>query len=338
MKQNDDKTALIWGRQRIGDVVMSIPALKILRKHAPRLKTRYVTTFYASELVRLTGLVDDVRCVRLKGGIRNFFRWWKLRREVSRGEYAPIFLLGKVSRYERKVGGVDQTVCIKDFPDGHTAERCANTIMAGLGLSEVDVPSPEVHIPDQPAITKKLDSFGLPARAHYLVVHSGCNRVLRGSGGAEGSEKLWPTEKYPPLFRRLREAHPELKLVLVGTESERPWIRRHLVEKLPPEVEPINLAGYTSIRETLQLLRHASALLCGDSGVMHLATMTGTPMVALFGPTDENSTGPFGVDQIALRIRAVPLEDAEKDPQCMDKISVEEVYHGLEEQLALAQA
>lgn len=332
MDNKDNPTALFWGRQRIGDVVMSIPALKIIRRHAPDLNVRYITTFYAGELIRLTGLVDDVRCVRHKGGLRNVFRWWKLRREVRRGEYQHIFLTGKISRYERKIGDPPATT-IRDFPQGHTAERCARTVMAGLGIEEVPIPSTEVEIPDRPEITNKFLSFGISPEDTYLVVHSGCNRVLRKRPGEAGSEKLWHPHKYGPLFDRLKHARPDLEILLVGTESERDWITEHIVDNLPPLINPHNLAGHTTIPETIQLLRHASCLLCCDSGVMHLGTMTATPMVALFGPTDENETGPFGAADRALTIRAVPLEEAREDPECMEQISVDEVFEGIQQQL-----
>lgn len=333
MHKSKQQTALVWGSQRISDVVMSLPALKLIRAHAADLDVRYVTTFYASELIRLTGLVDDVRCVRLEGGVRNIFRWWKLRREVRQGDYEHVFLMGQVPHYRRKIGDPAKAANIEDVPNGHTAERCARTVIRGLGIEDVPIPTPEVEVPDEQEITRKSLSFGLAPDDTYLVVHSGSSRMAQGKGTETEPGKLWPPHKYGRLFDRLTHARPDLKVVFVGTESERDWINAHLIDHIPHTITVHNLAGHTSIPEMVQILKHASCLLCVDSGVMHVATMTGTPLVALFGPTDENRTGPFGAGERARVIRAVPLPEAREDPDCMEKISVDEVFGAIQQQL-----
>ncbi len=329
MGEHDDKNALFWGRQRIGDVVMSIPALKLIRKHAPALNVRYATTFYSRELVELTGLVDDVRCYRSKGGIWNFLRWLKIRREVTRGEYQHIFLTGKVSRYRRKIADPSDLITIDDVPEGHTAEKCARVVMEELELGQVSVPSPAIDLSDDPDVRGRLERLGLSYDEPSLLVHPACNRIIRGHTDEGANEKLWPSSKYIPLFERLRDNYHNLQIVLVGTEEERPWIKRQITDRVSRSVKPLNFAGCTSIHDTLQLLRHSNALLCGDSGVMHLATMTQTPMVTLFGPTNENQTGPFGVGTEVVKLRAVPYSRAVDDPESMDKIRVDTVYDAL---------
>lgn len=323
------KKALFWGRRRIGDVVMSIPALKLIRKHAPALSVRYVTTFYSREVIELTGLVDDVRCYHMKGGIWNFFRWFKLRREVQRGDYEHIFVTGKASRYRRKIGDPSQTSCIDSTSDGHTAERCARTVIKGLNLEVADIPSTAIDLADDPKVKQKFRNHGLSPDKRYLTIHAACNRVVRGKGGDQGSEKLWPSDKYIPLLTRLRDKYPDLQIVLAGTEEERPWIQEQITDQLPDNINPLNLAGHTSIKAILQLLRHSDVLLSGDSGVMHLATMSRTPMVVLFGPTNESRTGPFSVDDQVIELRAVPYPEAIDDPFCMEKITVDDVFNAL---------
>jgi ADP-heptose:LPS heptosyltransferase len=325
--------ALVWGCQRIGDVVMSIPAMKILRLHAPHLHVRYVTTFYARDLLSLTGLIDEVRPVRLKGGIRNYLRWHKLRREVGREDYDRVFLLGKLSRFRHRIAEVKGFASIADQPKGHKAERAARTIMAGLGQGDAEIPSPRIAIPQDNRVVQKFRGIGLDLRAApYLVVHPGCNRLLRRG---TPSEKLWPPEKYGPLFERLAGRHPELRIVVVGAKKEKRWVQQQLLRELPAGLRTIDAVGKTAVGELLHLLKRASVLLAADSGVMHLATMTATPLVALFGPTNEEETGPYGVGDRAIKIRAVDPKAAKQDPRCMEKISVEKVLEAIEIQLKL---
>jgi ADP-heptose:LPS heptosyltransferase len=52
------------------------------------------------------------------------------------------------------------------------------------------------------------------------------------------------------------------------------------------------LAGALSVTELVAVVEHARLLICGDTGVAHIATATGTPSVVLFGPTSPAQWGP----------------------------------------------
>ena len=56
----------------------------------------------------------------------------------------------------------------------------------------------------------------------------------------------------------------------------------------------VDLTGQTPVGLLPSLLRQAAALITNDSGPMHIAAAVGTPVVALFGPTDPRKTGPYG--------------------------------------------
>ncbi len=61
------------------------------------------------------------------------------------------------------------------------------------------------------------------------------------------------------------------------------------------------LDGRTSLKTLAALYRRARVVLATDTGPMHLAVAVGTPVVALFGPTDPRYTGPPGTDHVVLR-------------------------------------
>lgn len=64
---------------------------------------------------------------------------------------------------------------------------------------------------------------------------------------------------------------------------------------------PVNLCGRTSIRMLIALIERAAAVLCHDSGPMHLAAALGRPMTAICGPTNPDRTGPYGRLEAVLR-------------------------------------
>ena len=99
--------------------------------------------------------------------------------------------------------------------------------------------------------------------------------------GAAHATKRWPIPHWQALTDRLRQLG--YGVVAVGGAQD-----RELVDALGARV--INVAGEFTLQETGACLARAAVLVSGDTGVMHMASGVGTPVVALFGPTVE----PFG--------------------------------------------
>ena len=143
--------------------------------------------------------------------------------------------------------------------------------------------------------------------------------------------KLWEDQKFAELGDRLR-AELGIGIVLTGGEAgplER--IRGRM------RTEAVNLGGRTTLRELACLYREAALLVTTDSGPMHVAAAMGTPVVALFGPTDPVRTGPCGPGHSVIR-RALPcapcLRKRCDNPRCMTEISVDEVFETVRERVA----
>jgi heptosyltransferase-2 len=98
--------------------------------------------------------------------------------------------------------------------------------------------------------------------------------------GAAHATKRWPLEHWQVLARWL--AGRGFEVVLVGGEEDRS-LGSALSEGAKCPVA--NATGLFGLQGTGALLRRAAAVVCGDTGVMHIATAVGTPVVALFGPT-----------------------------------------------------
>jgi 3-deoxy-D-manno-octulosonic-acid transferase/heptosyltransferase-1 len=101
--------------------------------------------------------------------------------------------------------------------------------------------------------------------------------------------------------------------------------------------EAVNLGGQTTLRELACLYRQAALVITTDSGPMHLAAGVGTPVIALFGPTDPARTGPYGTGHRVIRrgLDCMPCFRRRcKTRNCMRAIAVEEVFAATEEMLA----
>ena len=131
-------------------------------------------------------------------------------------------------------------------------------------------------------------------------------------GAARGTSKQWPAERYAETAAAL-VAQTGGSVVTLGTKSEYAACQQVAAAAAP---NGLNLAGATTMEELAAVLALSAAVLCNDSGGMHLAAAIGTPLVALYGITNPAQTGPLG-DSIRIlqhssrRTRDVPRRSSE---------------------------
>ena len=91
----------------------------------------------------------------------------------------------------------------------------------------------------------------------------------------------------------------------------------------------LNLIGQTTLEQLIEELRKCRLLLTNDTGTMHLATLLGVPVVAVFGSTEPSLTGPLGKGNRVVRhhVECSPcfLRECPLDFRCMKAVSAEEV-------------
>jgi heptosyltransferase-2 len=157
-------------------------------------------------------------------------------------------------------------------------------------------------------------------------------------GAASHSAKRWLPERFAALAAAL--ANDGAQVLLVGSESERELTRNvRMLAARPFQIK--NLAGETTLPSLAALLRAADLLVANDSGPMHLAAAVGTPVVALFGPTNEHATHPLAepgklrlVSAAKIECRPCKLDTCPIDHRCMDRIGVATVLAAAREVLA----
>lgn len=152
--------------------------------------------------------------------------------------------------------------------------------------------------------------------------------------GAEyGPAKRWPAEKFMAAAKEIQQRTNCVWLVFGGKNDV------ELADRIaggiqPPAAsrQPQNLAGKTSLRELMALLKICRVLLTNDTGPMHVAAALGTPVVVPFGSTSPELTGPGlpGAAPNHLLQAGAPcspcfLRECPIDFRCMHDISVEHV-------------
>lgn len=167
---------------------------------------------------------------------------------------------------------------------------------------------------------------GLQAQWRERLAAGGAPIIALHAGSAFGAAKCWLPDRFAAVAGAL--SAEGAVVLLIGAPGERELARR--VRMLAPHPEQIkNLAGETSLEDLVALLSVADLLIANDSGPMHVAGAVGTPVVALFGPTNEKETFPMA-DAGKLRIVKAPgiecspckLRQCPIDHRCMENIPV----------------
>ncbi len=148
--------------------------------------------------------------------------------------------------------------------------------------------------------------------------------------GARWKTKVWPAEKFGKLASEL-----SLKTVIAGGKSE--VGAADIIVSLS-QGKSLSLAGKTSLKELVEVIRHAQYVVSNDSGPMHIAAAFNIPVFAIFGPTDQTRTGPYGKGHTIIRegVTCSPcFKKTCSDMKCMNDLSVDKVYKTIKRITAL---
>ncbi|MDO9530007.1 MAG: lipopolysaccharide heptosyltransferase II [Syntrophales bacterium] len=139
--------------------------------------------------------------------------------------------------------------------------------------------------------------------------------------------KLWEADKFARLCDRITK-DLKAKVIFTGNRSD------GMIENIQSLMShpSVNLGGQTTLRDLAHLYSLSSVVITTDSGPMHIAAAMGTPVVALFGPTDPLRTGPYGRGHVVIRkeMSCSPCFLKKCDTRkCMKDITVEEVFQAV---------
>ena len=157
--------------------------------------------------------------------------------------------------------------------------------------------------------------------------------------GAEyGPAKRWPAERFIAAAQQIQSKTNCTWLLLGGKSDE--TVASQIQSAIGNQQSTINLAGKTTLRELMSLLKLCRVLLTNDTGPMHVAAALGTPVVVPFGSTSPELTGPGlpGDPRHNLLKSDAPcspcfLRECPIDFRCMNGIGVERVVESVVEAL-----
>ena len=139
-----------------------------------------------------------------------------------------------------------------------------------------------------------------------------CPSVALCPGAEFGQAKRWPEQSFAAVAAWVLKQKGDVWLL--GGAADREVCTRIAQSLGAPGSQVRNLAGKTSLSDAVDLLGAASAVICNDSGLMHVACAVDTPVVALYGSTSPGFTPPLHAQASALSL--VDLDDGALKLDC----------------------
>ncbi len=165
----------------------------------------------------------------------------------------------------------------------------------------------------------------------FLARAFGAGKLVIGiNAGGGWYTKRWGLERFAALADILAERFEAGIILLWGPGQLRDVERIQSLMKHDSFIPPP-----TTLLQLGALLHHCTLMVTNDSGPMHIAAAVGTPVVAVFGPTNPDLQGPYGAGHVIVRTERLNclgcnLTDCPIGNPCMLQLSLEEVLNGVE--------
>jgi lipopolysaccharide heptosyltransferase II len=325
---------LILKPSSLGDVIQALPVLRLLKRHRPAAEIFWwIDSALAPLLEGDPDLAGVIRFERRRwASPRHWPEMFRSIRQLRAHDFDLVIDLqsllrsgafGWLARGKFFIGLDDVREGARGFydvavPRGGYHTHAVDWYLAVLPPLGVPVHKDFQWLPPRPEVAARVKSNWQTEGARWIALQP----------GARWPNKRWPAGQFAELVRRLEKNFPDARFVILGSQDDRPL--GEMVLRAAPE-RCLNLCGRTSLPEMVEWLRLCALMITNDTGPMHAAAALGTPLVALFGPTEPRRTGPYGQLENVLRID-LPCSPClksvchfEKPEECLRAISPEMV-------------
>lgn len=335
------KNILIINLGGIGDILLSIPALKAIRKHYTGSNISMLVAPRSYDLVKDLTFIDNIYIFSpnfrgeffLRGIFKDLSVLLALRKVgfdlainmrpmVSKRSASKMKFILNVINPRIKAGR--DTEGRGNFFDIKIWETCISQkydleynidIAEALGVEVADR-SIEIKIEEESTnkINEILRESGISANDLLIAVHPGGIPSRR-----------WPMKNFAKAIRGIQE-RMNCKFIITGGKEE-----IGLADKLArANGRAINVAGKLSTKELIALIKRCDFFISNDTGPMHLAAALNVPLVAIFGPGDITRYDPRNISKKAVvlynKVDCAPCTKEKcNSPKCINTILPEEV-------------
>ena len=330
-------------------MVFTTPAIAALRRRFPGAHLTYLVESGAEPVVRHHPDLDDVLIAGRPRGLARLAYDWQLARRLRRSRYDIVidFHGGTRSAWLTVASGAPTRVgydvpgrgwCYTTrvpwsrslVPPRHSVQNQWDLI-ATLGIDEPNrIQDPVVMPLDAAAVlavTTRLNAAHVPADARVVVIHVSAGNPFR----------RWPADAFASVAAALASEDPTRRILITSGPSEAAAAQAVAAAartRAGSAADGIVRCGEFDLSELRALIARAALYIGGDSGPLHLAATTSTPVVALFGPTLPGRSMPWrdpAIPAVAVDAGDLPCRPCHQrhcvpgDFRCLTRITPDQV-------------
>jgi predicted lipopolysaccharide heptosyltransferase III len=283
----------------IGDVIFTTPLIRALRRQYPDAHLTYVIEPLAEPVVRRNPHLDEVLVIPRRPGWRRLADDVAMGRQLRRGTFDIAIDLhgGPRGAWLAWASGAPMRIGYRapgrTWMYTHPVPRPADLaprhavanqwdLLGPLGIAQAAPSADPVEMPLNPdadaTVLRTLAAAGFTSAHRLIVIHVSAGNVFR----------RWPPESFAALVVQLSRHDPARRFMLTSGPSDADAARaivNQIVTGLGDSGSRVVAHGQFEVDELRALATRASVYIGGDSGPLHIAAATETPIVALFGPT-----------------------------------------------------
>ncbi|HEY0873377.1 MAG TPA: glycosyltransferase family 9 protein [Vicinamibacterales bacterium] len=281
----------------LGDIVHAVPAAAALRRAYPHARIDWLVDAKHRGILDLVPVVDRVIVLAKP----NLTGWLTAAQQLRAGQYDVALdfqglmksaVLARASGARRILGfsiwHLREKGAAPFYSESMDASReQPHVVYKNLRLIEA------VGVTDA-AIEFPFRTVPSPARDAMIAEAAGAGFAVLNPGAA-WPNKRWYSDRFGELAAFVREVRGLVPFVLWGPGEEA--LARAVIDASNGAAR---LAPPTGLADLVEICRSASLMVSGDTGPLHIATAVGTPVVAIFGPTDPERNGPWRPDDVTV--------------------------------------
>lgn len=321
----------------LGDIVHTFPAVAALRESFPKAEIVWLTDPRWKALVESSELATEIWEIETRSfnSVRNVVARIRKKHFTAAIDYQGLWksaALPFLGRVPRRIGFSLHSVREFGVPLLYTHRvRVTNPHVADQnGELSQSAGARNGVAPFQVSVPSLQEVFAL-----QLLHGFGIDRYVVLSPAGGWRSKCWPPERFGELCQQI---HSNLGLRCILNQG--PGDEEIIASVKAASSDAAPIACNTSLYQLMIFLRHALCVVAGDTGPLHLAAALGTPVVALFGPTDPARNGPYrsaygSVKDIVLRspgAKTTYKRDDQPDPSLLE-LDVASVFEAVRKQV-----
>lgn len=344
------KRILLIRTDRIGDVVLSTPAIKAVRDAYPAAYIAFMVRPCALDIVEGNPYLNEVILYDKDGAHKSFFATLLFALRIRKKRFDTALILHPANRAHiiAFLAGIPNRIGL----DRRMARLLTKRIKDKKFLGEKHELDYTLDILKYIGITAKERALSVPVMAsaensvNIKLTREGYGGVvplIAVHPGASCPSKRWPAGRFAKLIDLLKERYDFQAVIISGRDDTKE--ARALLNGLKSEA--LDLSGKTSVAEIAALFKKCALFISNDSGPVHIASAVGAPCIVIFGRKQPGLSpkrwGPVGEKDKFIHkdagCKVCLAHNCKNDFKCLKMITTDEVFEvvsGMIDSLKLA--